>query len=166
VVGAGDIGRRVADVARILDAEVTVVARRAREGVAELAALPDLLPEAEVVVLAVPLVDETRGLFDAEALAALPDGALLVNVARGGVVDTEALLRELRTERLFAFLDVVDPEPLPSDHPLWDAPNLLLTPHVGGGTRGWERRAYTLVRDQLLRFVAGEELANRVESGY
>jgi phosphoglycerate dehydrogenase-like enzyme len=166
VVGAGDIGRRVADVARILDAEVTVVARRAREGVAELSALPSLLPRADVVVLAVPLVDETRGLFDAEALAALPDGALLVNVARGGVVDTEALLRELRTERLFAFLDVVDPEPLPSDHPLWDAPNLLLTPHVGGGTRGWERRAYTLVRDQLLRFVAGEELANRVESGY
>jgi phosphoglycerate dehydrogenase-like enzyme len=166
VVGAGDIGRRVAEVARVLDAEVTVVARTARDGVAELGALPDLLPASDVVVLAVPLVPETRGLFDAEALAALPDGAVVVNVARGGIVDTDALRHELEAERLLAFLDVVDPEPLPPDHPLWDAPNLLLTPHVGGGTRGWERRAYRLVREQLLRFLAGDELANRVEAGY
>jgi phosphoglycerate dehydrogenase-like enzyme len=91
---------------------------------------------------------------------------LLVNVARGAIVDTAALLVELSAGRLHAFLDVTDPEPLPEDHPLWDAPNLLLTPHVGGGTRGWQRRAYGLVREQLLRFRAGEELANRVEHGY
>jgi phosphoglycerate dehydrogenase-like enzyme len=103
---------------------------------------------------------------DAAFLAAMPDGALLVNVARGSIVDTDALLSELKTGRLRAFLDVTDPEPLPAEHPLWDAPNLLLTPHVGGGTRGWQRRAYALVREQLLRFHAGEPLENLVSAGY
>jgi phosphoglycerate dehydrogenase-like enzyme len=103
---------------------------------------------------------------DADFLAAMPDGALLVNIARGGIVDTDALLAELTDGRLRAFLDVTDPEPLPADHPLWNAPNLLLTPHVGGGTRGWERRAYQLVREQLLRFAKDEPLANQVEHGY
>ena len=96
----------------------------------------------------------------------MPDGALLVNVARGRIVDTDALLAELQAGRLHAFLDVTEPEPLPAEHPLWAAPNLLLTPHVGGGTRGWERRAYGLVREQVLRWLAGEPLENRVEHGY
>ncbi|HVU91394.1 MAG TPA: NAD(P)-dependent oxidoreductase, partial [Jatrophihabitans sp.] len=88
------------------------------------------------------------------------------NVARGPIVDTDALLAELTAGRLHAFLDVTDPEPLPADHPLWDAPNLLLTPHVGGGTRGWPRRAYGLVAEQLRRYLAGEPLANVVTAGY
>jgi phosphoglycerate dehydrogenase-like enzyme len=166
VLGAGDIGRRVAAAARAFDAEVNLVARNRRDGVRSLAEVPELLPAAEVVVIALPHVPETDGLVDAGFLAALPDGALIVNVARGAIVDTDALLTELRAGRLHAFLDVTDPEPLPPEHPLWDAPNLLLTPHVGGGTRGWERRAYGLVREQLLRFHAGEELANRVVAGY
>ena len=87
-------------------------------------------------MLLVPLTDETRGLVDAAFLAAMPDGALLVNAARGPVVDTDALLAELRAERLRAAVDVVDPEPLPADHPLWSAPNLLITPHVGGSVPG------------------------------
>jgi phosphoglycerate dehydrogenase-like enzyme len=156
----------VADAVRVFDAEVTLVARTGRGDVHPLADLPDLLPRHDVVVIAVPLTPETRGLVDAAFLAALPDGAVLVNVARGSIVDTDALLPELTAGRLHAFLDVTDPEPLPADHALWDAPNVLLTPHVGGGTKGWETRAFRLVREQLLRFHAGEELLNRVEHGY
>jgi len=166
VLGAGDIGRRVAAACRAFDAEVTLVARTARDGVRPLAELPELLPAHEVVVVAVPHTDETHHLVDAPFLAALPDGARLVNVARGGIVDTAALLAELESRRLHAFLDVTDPEPLPPDHPLWDAPNLLLAPHVGGGTRGWQRRAYRLVRAQIERWRDGAELENRVTAGY
>ena len=166
VLGAGDIGGRVADVARTLDAEVTVVARSARPGVRTLAELPELLPAHGVVVVAVPHTPQTERLVDARFLAAMPDNALLVNIARGAIVDTDALVGELTAHRLRAFLDVTDPEPLPQDHPLWDAPNLLLTPHVGGGTRGWERRGYQLVRAQLERYVAGEPLLNAVANGY
>jgi phosphoglycerate dehydrogenase-like enzyme len=114
------------------------------------------------VVLALPLSERTRRLVDARFLALMPDGALLVNIARGGIVDTDALVAELAAGRLRAFLDVTDPEPLPPEHPLWDAPNLLLTPHVGGGTLGWPERAYELVRAQVLRYQSGEPLANVV----
>jgi phosphoglycerate dehydrogenase-like enzyme len=166
VVGAGDIGTRIAAAARVFDADTTMIARTARDGVRTLAELPDLLPKHDVVAIAVPHTPDTHRLVDAAFLAAMPDGALLVNIARGTIVDTDALLVELQARRLRAFLDVTDPEPLPADHPLWDAPNLLLTPHVGGGTRGWQRRAYALVREQLLRFHAGEPLENRVDAGY
>lgn len=166
VLGAGDIGRRVAEIARILDAEVTLVARTARDGVHAMADLPQLLPHHDVVVVALPLTPETDRLVDAEFLAAVPDGGLVVNIARGRIVDTEALFAELTAGRLHAFLDVTEPEPLPADHPLWDAPNLLLTPHVGGGSRGWRRRAYRLVREQVQRLLDGAELENRVTAGY
>lgn len=166
VVGAGDIGRRIAAAVQVFDAQVTLVARTARTGVRTLDELPSLLPEHDVVALAVPHTTATHHLVDAGFLAAMPDRALLVNVARGGIVDTDALLAELTAGRLRAFLDVTDPEPLPAGHPLWDAPGLLLTPHVGGGTRGWPRRAYALVREQLLRFVDGEPLQNVVDHDY
>jgi phosphoglycerate dehydrogenase-like enzyme len=113
-----------------------------------------------------PHTPRTHHLVDAPFLAAMPDGAMLVNVARGPIVETEALVAELTARRLHAFLDVTDPEPLPQGHPLWSAPNLLLTPHVGGGTRGWQRRAYALARAQLRRYLAGEELLNVVRGGY
>jgi len=166
VLGAGDIGTRIAAAARAFDAQPTFVARRAREGVRGIDELRLLLPEHEVVVIAIPLTPDTDRLVDGAFLAAMPDGALLVNIARGKIVDTDALVAELRAGRLHAFLDVTEPEPLPADHPLWSVPNLLLTPHVGGGTRGWERRGYRLVREQLLRWHAGEALENRVEQGY
>jgi phosphoglycerate dehydrogenase-like enzyme len=166
VLGVGDIGARVMDIARRLDAEVTAVARSARPGVSTLAELPALLPQHDVVVVALPHTPQTERLVDALFLAAMPDNALLVNIARGAIVDTDALLAELTARRLRAFLDVTDPEPLPADHPLWDAPNLLLTPHVGGGTRGWQRRGYQLVRAQLERYLAGEPLTNAVADGY
>jgi phosphoglycerate dehydrogenase-like enzyme len=166
VIGAGDIGTRIAAAVRVFDAATTMVARTAREGVHALTDLPDLLPHHQVVALAVPRTADTAGLVDAPFLAAMPDGAVLVNIARGGLVDTGALLAELTAGRLRAFLDVTDPEPLPSDHPLWDAPNLVLTPHVGGGTEGWDARAYELVREQVLRLRAGKDLENRVTAGY
>ncbi|MDT4938885.1 MAG: hypothetical protein QOG80_2556, partial [Pseudonocardiales bacterium] len=166
VLGAGDIGRRVAAALEVFDAEVTLVARRARDDIRSLDDVPGLLHTQDAVVIAVPLTPATRHLVDAAFLAALPDGAAVVNVARGAVVDTAALLDELHRGRLRAFLDVTDPEPLPTDHPLWDAPNLLLTPHVGGGTTGWEQRAYRLAAEQLRRFLDHEPLRNVVDAGY
>ena len=114
----------------------------------------------------VPLTASTRGLVDAGFLARLRDGALLVNVARGAVVDTGALVDALRTGRISAALDVTDPEPLPEEHPLWDCPNLLVSPHVGGASSAMEPRALRLVRDQLARFAAGEPLANVMAGDY
>ena len=166
VLGAGDIGQRVASVVRLLDAEATLVARHQRPGVEPIAALPELLAQHDVVVVALPLTAETEGLVDAPFLAAMRDGAVLVNIARGKIVHTTALVAELQAQRLQAFLDVTEPEPLPADHPLWTAPGVLITPHVGGGTPGWANRAYRLVREQLSRFVAGEPLRNVVSDGY
>ena len=162
VLGAGDIGARVATAVGAFGAHATLVGRTARSGVRALDEVPALLPEHEVVVIALPYTPQTDRLVDAAFLARMPDAACLVNVARGAIVDTEALLVELTARRLSAFLDVTDPEPLPERHPLWQAPNLLLTPHVGGGTRGWQERANRLVRAQLERFAAGEPLANVV----
>jgi phosphoglycerate dehydrogenase-like enzyme len=166
VVGAGDLGENVATRLRAFGASSVLVARRARDGVHAVGELPGLLPDADIVVLVVPLTPETTGLVDSAFLAAMRDGALLVNAARGAVVVTDALVAELSSGRLRAALDVTDPEPPPEDHPLWTAPNLLLTPHVGGNVRGFPRRAYQLVRDQILRYAAGEPLLNVVRDGY
>jgi phosphoglycerate dehydrogenase-like enzyme len=124
--------------------------------------LPALLPQADVVVVMTPLTPSTRHLVDARFLAAMRDGALLVNVARGGVVDTDALLAEVQRGRLRAALDVTDPEPLPSDHPLWTAPGVLISPHVGGNSSAFLPRAARLVRLQVAKFVAGEPVDNVV----
>ena len=162
VIGAGDIATRIATAVRAFGAEPTLVGRRARDGVAGIDELDELLGTADVVFVAVPLTDDTRHLLDARRLALLPDGAVVANVARGPIVDTDALVAELQRERLRAYLDVTDPEPLPAGHPLWSAPGVLITPHIGGGTAGWQRRAYGLVDAQLRRYAAGEELANVV----
>jgi phosphoglycerate dehydrogenase-like enzyme len=103
---------------------------------------------------------------DAKFLAGLPDGALMVNASRGPVVDDTALLAELHSGRITAAIDVTDEEPLPPDNPLWQAPGLLLTPHIGGDTTNYRGRLHTLVRDQVARHLAGEPLANVVENGY
>jgi len=168
IVGAGSIGAAVHARLVPFEAAVTRVARTARpaEGVHAVADLPGLLPGADVVVLIVPLTDQTRRLVDAAFLAAMPDGALLVNAARGPVVDTDALVSEVSTGRIGAALDVTEPEPLPADHPLWGLPNVLLTPHVAGSVRGLLPRAYRLAGQQLRRFAAGEPLINQVVNGY
>ncbi len=166
LVGYGAIGEAIERRLLPFEVEVTRVARTAREGVHPISALPDLLPTADVVVLVVPLTDETRGLVDATFLAALPDGALVVNVARGAVVDNGALVAELGSGRLRAAVDVVDPEPVPEDHPFWDAPGLLVSPHVGGASSAMWPRAHRLVRDQLHRYAAGQDLWNVMSGDY
>lgn len=166
LVGYGAIGLAIEERLRPFEVEVVPVARTAREGVHAYTELQDLLPSADVVILVVPLTEATRGLVDAAFLARMPDGALLVNVARGAVVDNDALLAELGSGRLRAAVDVADPEPLPVDSPLWGAPNLLISPHVGGASSAMWPRAHRLVRDQLHRFAAGEPLANVMSGEY
>jgi phosphoglycerate dehydrogenase-like enzyme len=163
VVGAGDIGTTIGRMLAGFDVELTYVARSARDGVHSTAELPGLLPDADVVILVVPVTAETVGMVDAAFLAAMADGALLVNAARGVVVDTDALLAELTSGRLRAALDVTDPEPLPEGHPLWSAPNLLLTPHVGGAVPETNARAAAAVVEQVARVLAGEPLQNVVD---
>ncbi|WP_219994664.1 2-hydroxyacid dehydrogenase [Actinokineospora spheciospongiae] len=166
VIGAGDLGRQLERRLLAFDAEVTLVATSARPGVRALAELPALLPEHDAVVLVVPHTPATRGMVDAGFLARMPDGAVLVNVARGPVVDTGALLAELTSGRLRAALDVTDPEPLPEGHPLWSAPGLLLTPHVAGSCTGHRERAYRVVAEQVARFAAGDKPENLVQGDY
>jgi phosphoglycerate dehydrogenase-like enzyme len=163
VVGAGDIGTTIGRMLAGFDVELTYVARTARDGVRSTAELPQLLPHADVVILIVPVTPETTGMVDARFLAAMADGALLVNAARGVVVDTDALLAELTAGRLRAALDVTDPEPLPEGHPLWSAPGLLLTPHVAGAVPDTNARAAAAVTDQLARVLAGQPLVNVVD---
>lgn len=164
VVGAGDIGRLVGRMLAGFDVDLTYVARTARDDVRATADLPELLPDADVVVVIVPVTDETVGMVDARFLAAMKDDALLVNAARGVVVDTHALLDELTAGRLRAALDVTEPEPLPEGHPLWSAPGLLLTPHVAGAVPDTGARAFAAVADQLQRVLAGEPLQNVVDA--
>jgi phosphoglycerate dehydrogenase-like enzyme len=166
IVGYGAIGAAVEDRLTAFECEVTRVARTARAAVRgpvhALGELPALLPHADVVVLTTPLTEQTTGLVDAHFLAAMKDGALLVNVGRGPVVDTKALLAETGSGRLSAALDVTDPEPLPPGHPLWHAPGVLISPHVGGSTSAFLPRVVRLIRSQLVRFAAGEALENVV----
>lgn len=167
IVGYGDIGAAVER--RLAGWEVTVerVARHARDGVHAIGELPELLKRADVVVILVPVTDETRQLVNKEFLRAMKDGALLVNAARGVIVDTDALLEALTSGRIRAALDVTDPEPLPEGHLLWRAPGLLLTPHVGGAIYQARARAYRLVSEQLARLAVGEPLLNAIgDRGY
>jgi len=160
IVGHGSIGRRIEALMTPFGVTVTRVAFSARPGVHTPDELDNLLPEADVVVLMAPLTDATRNLLDARRLALLPDGALVVNGARGALLDQAALEAELRAGRLRAALDVTDPEPLPDGHSLWSAPNLVITPHTAGSSRTWVRRAYRFVGEQLRRHAAGATLEN------
>jgi phosphoglycerate dehydrogenase-like enzyme len=166
IVGAGDVAEHTVRRLAPFEVETTLVGRTAREGVHGIDEILDLLPRHDACVVIIPLTDQTRGLVDAEFLAAMPDGAVLVNGARGPVADTDALTVELASGRLRAAVDVTDPEPLPSDHPLWKAPGLLLTPHVGGSVPGALRRAYRVAAEQIAAFARGEEPPNLVVDGY
>ncbi len=174
IVGYGGVGKAIDARLTGFEAHVTRLARTARQDrdlsgspveVRGFDRLAESLAEAEVVILAVPLTPETTGLIDAAALAAMPDGALLVNVARGRVVDTDALVRELESGRLRAALDVTDPEPLPEDHPLWSCANTLITPHAGGDSTAMLPRVVDLIRRQIARMQAGERAENLVLGG-
>lgn len=167
IVGYGSIGEAVERRLAGWDVTIDRVARNARDGVHGMGELPSLLPKADVVVIVVPVTEQTRQLVNATFLKTMKDGALLVNAARGVIVDTAALLAELSSGRIMAALDVTDPEPLPDGHPLWQAPGLLLTPHVGGAVYEGIDRAYGVVREQLARLADGRPLQNIIESrGY
>ncbi len=164
VVGAGGVGRAIAGRLEPFETDVVLVGRSARAGVAGADDLPGLLPAADIVVLAVPLTEETTGLVDDAFLLRMRAGALLVNVARGPVVDTPALLDHVLSGRIRAALDVTDPEPLPSEHPLWTAPGVLISPHVGGNSSAFLPRARRLVAEQLGRWSSGASLLSVVST--
>jgi len=157
-----EIGTAIADRLRPFGVELVGVARTGRDGVRSLTDLDETLPGAEILVNILPLTGETTGLLDARRLALLPDGALLVNAGRGATVETDALVEELRSGRLRAALDVHATEPLPADHPLWDLPNVLVSPHMAGESPATTIRAFELAGDQVRRFARGEPLINEV----
>ena len=171
ILGYGGIGVELARRLSGFEVTLTAVASRARAGDELVASvhgvdeLATLLPEHDVVIVMVPLSDATTGLVDRDFLAAMPDGALLVNVSRGKVVDTQALLEATSTGRIRAALDVTDPEPLPVDHPLWGAPGVLISPHVGGASTAFLPRAVALLREQIGAFAGGRPLRNVVYTG-
>lgn len=166
VIGYGGVGAAIEERLLPFEVEVTRVASSAREdergpihGIDE---LPGLLPHAEIVIVVVPLTDGTRGLIGDDFLAALPDDALVVNVARGPVADTDALVEHATSGRIRLALDVTDPEPLPADHPLWSLPNVLVSPHIGGATSAMLPRMARLLRRQIEHLLADEEPENIV----
>ncbi|WP_426322984.1 2-hydroxyacid dehydrogenase [Microbacterium sp. E-13] len=169
LLGYGGVGKAVAARLEPFEVELIAVASGAREedGVAVhgIDELPGLLPRAEIVVVTLPGGPSTRGIVDEAFLSALPDGALVVNVGRGTIVDTDALVDHVRRGRIRAALDVVDPEPLPEGHPLWSLPGVLIAPHVGGASSAMRPRIAKLVRTQIERLAAGERPLNVVLGG-
>jgi phosphoglycerate dehydrogenase-like enzyme len=171
IVGYGSIGKSIEERLLAFGAEIVRVARQARvaadgKSVESIDHLPELLPLADIVVLIVPLTEQTTGMIGAKELASLKQGALLVNAARGPVVQTDALVEALQSGRIRAALDVTDPEPLPKDHPLWSAPNLLITPHIAGSSPRSMERAIGFAAEQVGRYLRGEELQNIVTGHY
>ncbi|WP_040816454.1 2-hydroxyacid dehydrogenase [Nocardia concava] len=166
IIGAGDLATELRRMLEPFDTTVELVGTKAREGVHGVDEIPDLLPHFDAVVLMVPVTAATVGMVDAAFLARMADGAILVNAARGPVVKTDDLLAELQSGRLRAILDVTDPEPLPADHPLWDAPGLLLTPHVGGSSAGNLRRGWSIATAEIARYLAGEPPRNLIRGEY
>jgi phosphoglycerate dehydrogenase-like enzyme len=169
IVGHGSIGAAIEYRLAPFGVNILRVARSARKSpkVSPVSDLHSLLPKADIVVAIVPFTEETRGLFNTQEIALMKPGALLINAARGPVVNTDALLEALNARRIRAALDVTDPEPLPPDHPLWSAPNCFITPHVAGSTPEFIHRAFRFGAAQIRRYLAGEPLENIVtEAGY
>ncbi|WP_410597825.1 NAD(P)-dependent oxidoreductase [Amycolatopsis sp. lyj-23] len=162
IVGAGAIGWAVARRLSAFDAETTLVASTARADVHGPDELPALLGEHDVVVLTLPLTPATTGLVDADFLAAMRDDAVLVNASRGGIVDTDALVSELKSERIRAALDVTDPEPLPQDHPLWTSPGVIISPHMSRTVPGTNELCYRVAAEQIRQHLDGQTPTNTV----
>lgn len=162
IVGAGSIGTAVAQRLVPFGATATLVARTARDGVHAAGEIPNLLPDHDIVVITAPLTNDTHGLVNKPFLAAMPDGALLVNAGRGKMVDTDALMAELQSERLRAALDVTDPEPLQEGHPLWSCPGVIISPHMARTVPGTNALCYAVAAEQITAFVAGKTLRNVV----
>jgi len=166
LVGYGSIGKEIERMLEPFDVELIRLARAARENPKVHAAweLDALLPKVQIIVLILPLSAETRWMIDARQFSLMQQGALLVNAARGPIVNTDALVEALESKRIRAALDVTDPEPLPVGHPLWKCPNLLITPHVGASSPEFARRALKIAADELRRYMAGDPLRNVVQT--
>jgi phosphoglycerate dehydrogenase-like enzyme len=166
LVGYGAIGKEIERMLAPFDVQILRVARSVRTDpeVHAVGELDSLLPQAQIVVLILPSTPETRSLIGSQQLALMGQGTLLVNAARGPVVDTNALVEALNAGRIRAALDVTDPEPLPDGHPLWNCPNLLITPHVGGSSPQFAPRALRTAAGELRRYIAGEPLRNVVQA--
>ena len=163
IIGAGSIGQTLVSYLKPYEVEITTFSRSGTNGSLTLGKLDELLPTFDFLFLIVPLNDESNNLINARRLALMKDGAILINVARGKVVDTDALVAELNTGRISAALDVTDPEPLPPGHPLWKAKNVLITPHVGGDSEAFEKRGRRFIEEQLQRIADGLEPLNIIE---
>lgn len=166
IVGYGSIGRSIEERLAPFGVEIVRLARTPRDGVEGIPRLLELLPAADIVVLIVPLTPETTGMIGEPEFAAMKQGALLVNAARGPVVKTDALLAALESRRIRAVVDVTDPEPLPQGHPLWTAPNLFITPHVAASSNMFLPRAIDFAAGQIARYLKGEPLLNIVTGHY
>lgn len=160
IIGAGSIGQTLVSYLKPYEVEITTFSRSGSNGSHLMGELDELLPTFDIIFLILPLNPESEHLINARRLALMKDGAVLVNVARGRVVDTDALVAELSTGRISAALDVTDPEPLPQNHPLWKLENVLITPHVGGDSQAFEKRGKRFIESQLQRLADGLEPLN------
>jgi phosphoglycerate dehydrogenase-like enzyme len=162
IVGYGSIGQTLEKYLSVYDVSITGYTRSGSDGSKKLSEFDADLPSFDIIFLILPLNPESNKFFDAKRLAKMKDGALIVNVARGPIIDTDALVAELNSRRIYAALDVTDPEPLPVGHPLWSTPHCIITPHVGGDSAAFESRGKRLIEEQLKRLAAGESLLNIV----
>ncbi len=165
IIGFGSIGSTIARMLSGFSVEIVAFTQSGRDNTIAIADLDKHLPTLDVVILILPLTKESKHLFDARRLSLMKDGALLVNVARGPIVETDALIKELNSGRLKAGLDVTDPEPLPKGHPLWSAKGVLISPHVGGNSSAFEKRARRLIESQLDLLAQGKPLNNVIVAG-
>ncbi len=165
IIGAGSISSTLQSYLAPYDVNVTVYSRSGANNSKLMTQLDNDLPAYDIVFLIMPLNDESRNMFDARRLALMKDGALIVNIARGAVINTDALIAELNSGRLYAGLDVTDPEPLPVGHPLWSAKNCMISPHIGGDSTAFISRGKRLVEEQLTLLSQGKEPINIVARG-
>lgn len=165
IIGFGSIGKEVARKLSGFDVTITAFTQSGRDNTTAISELDKHLPNLDIVILILPLSDSSRHMFNAERLSKMKNGALIINVARGPIIDTEALIKELATKRIFAALDVTDPEPLPEKHPLWNAPNVIIVPHVGGNSAAFEPRGRSLIESQLRLISEGKTLNHIVAIG-
>ena len=162
IIGYGHIGKRIASLLEMFETKVTAFTRSGSDGSIKIAEFDAYLPKLDVIILILPLTAESKNFMNAERIKKMKDGATLVNVARGAIVDTDALVAELHTGRITAGLDVTDPEPLPEGHPLWSAPNVIISPHVGGDSGAFQPRARTMVSQQLQLLSENKPLLNQI----
>jgi phosphoglycerate dehydrogenase-like enzyme len=162
IVGYGHIGKRIASLLEMFETKVTAFSRSGADGAVKISEFDSYLGDLDVIILILPLNKESKNFINADRIKKMKDGATLINLARGAIVDTDALVAELHTGRITAGLDVTDPEPLPKGHPLWSAPNVIITPHVGGDSAAFDPRARKMVQEQLARIAENKPLLNQI----